>query len=120
MTRIPPGSVPLPLGEGWRLHKQICGRARQAVCELWSHQLGWELRLVIDGGELTRSQVCRSNDEILDTQERRGACGPFGGHERRRIRQRGIIADRTVWKEFQKDPVCERQAHTRRCSTLTS
>jgi hypothetical protein len=28
-----------------------------------------ELRLVIDGGELTRSQVCRSNDEILDTQE---------------------------------------------------
>ena len=60
---------PAPLGEGWRLHKQICGRARQAVCELWSHQLGWELRLVIDGGELTRSQVCRSNDEILDTQE---------------------------------------------------
>jgi hypothetical protein len=43
--------------------------ARQAVCELWSHQLGWELRLVIDGGELTRSQVCRSNDEILDMQE---------------------------------------------------
>jgi hypothetical protein len=60
---------PTPLGEGWRLHKQVCGRARQAVCELWSHQLGWELRLVIDGGELTRSQVCRSNDEILDTQE---------------------------------------------------
>ena len=49
--------------------KQICGRSRQAVCELWSHQFGWELRLVIDGGELTRSQVVRSNDEILDTQE---------------------------------------------------
>ena len=60
---------PVDLGEGWRLHKSICGRARQAVCELWSHQFGWELRLVIDGGELTRSQVCRSNDEILDTQE---------------------------------------------------
>jgi len=39
------------------------------VWQLWSHQLGWELRLVIDGGELTRSQVCRSNDEILDAQE---------------------------------------------------
>ena len=24
---------PVSLGEGWRLHKQICGRARQAVCE---------------------------------------------------------------------------------------
>jgi hypothetical protein len=27
------------------------------------------LRLVIDGGELTRSQVCRSNDEILTMTE---------------------------------------------------
>jgi hypothetical protein len=60
---------PVSLGEGWRLHKQICGRSRQALCELWSHQLGWELRLVVDDGELTRSQVCHTEDEILDTQE---------------------------------------------------
>ena len=52
-----------------RLHKQICGRSRQALCQLWSHQLGWELRLIIDGGEVTRSQVCRSNHEILDAQD---------------------------------------------------
>jgi hypothetical protein len=39
------------------------------VCELWSHEFGWELRLVVDGGELTRSQVCRSQDEVLDVTE---------------------------------------------------
>ena len=57
------------LGTGWTLHKSVCGKAREAVCELWSHQFGWELRLMIDGGILQRSQVCRSNDEVLDTQE---------------------------------------------------
>jgi hypothetical protein len=39
------------------------------VCELWSHEFGWELRLVVDGGELIRSQVCRSQDEVLDVTE---------------------------------------------------
>lgn len=62
--------TPAPLGAGWRLHKSICGRARQAVFELWSHQLGWELRLVADGGDCRRSQVCRSQDELLDVTER--------------------------------------------------
>ena len=33
-----------------------------------SHELGWELRLEIDG-DLQRSAVCRSQDEILDTME---------------------------------------------------
>jgi len=61
--------TPAPLGAGWRLHKSICGRSRQAVCELWSHQLGWELRLVVDGGDFRRSQVCRSQDEVLHVTE---------------------------------------------------
>jgi hypothetical protein len=56
---------PAMLGEDWTLRKVVCGHPRQAVCELWSHQLGWELRLVIDGGDLRRSQVVRTNDEIL-------------------------------------------------------
>ena len=60
---------PAMLGEGWRLHKVVCGHPRQAVCELWCHQLGWELQLVIDGGDLRRSQVVRSNDEILTVTE---------------------------------------------------
>jgi len=36
---------------------------------LWSHQLGWELRLVVDGDDFRRSQVCRSQDEVLDVTE---------------------------------------------------
>ena len=60
---------PAMRGEAWRLRKAVCGHPRQAVCELWSHQLGSEIRLVIDGGELRRSQVIRSNDEILTVTE---------------------------------------------------
>lgn len=33
-----------------------------------SHQLGWELRLEIDG-DLRRSEVCRSADEVLTVSE---------------------------------------------------
>lgn len=40
---------------------------RVARCALFSHEFGWELRLMV--GELVRSQVCRSEDEILATQE---------------------------------------------------
>jgi hypothetical protein len=41
---------------------------RNAVCAMFSHQLGWELRLTIDG-ELIQSQVCRSDEEVLSTWE---------------------------------------------------
>lgn len=43
--------------------------SRVATCELWSHQFGWELRLVIAGDELPRTQVCRTQDEVLDCFE---------------------------------------------------
>jgi hypothetical protein len=49
------------LAERWRLRK------RNEVCCLWSHEFGLELRLEI--GELFRTQVCRSAEEILETQE---------------------------------------------------
>jgi hypothetical protein len=54
---------PAFLGNAWTMKK----RQHVAVCELFSHQLGWELRLTI--GELLRSQVCRSSDEVLRVQE---------------------------------------------------
>ncbi len=57
------------LGEAWRLHKEVCGRRRAARCELRSHALGWELLLFVDDGELRRSTVCRSSDELLATSE---------------------------------------------------
>jgi hypothetical protein len=48
----------------WRLHKA----KRKAECEMWSHILGWELRLIASG-ELLQSQVCRTQDEVFDTFE---------------------------------------------------
>jgi len=35
---------------------------------LWSHELGWELRLEANG-ELIGSQVCRNNEQVLTTTE---------------------------------------------------
>ena len=52
---------PVELGDAWTLRKGT----KVARCRLVSHQLGWELRLLV--GELLRSQVCRSSDEILTT-----------------------------------------------------
>jgi hypothetical protein len=41
-----------------------------ATCQLWSHQFGFELRLVMSPqAELLRSQVCRSDEEILTASE---------------------------------------------------
>ena len=47
----------------WRLTK----RDHVAQCLLFSYHFGWELRLEV--GELFRTQVCRSTEEILNTQE---------------------------------------------------
>jgi hypothetical protein len=41
---------------------------RTAVCGMFSHQFGWELRLNVDG-ELVQSQVCRTQNEVLETWE---------------------------------------------------
>ena len=57
------GSHPVELGDAWTLRNGD----KQARCVLVSHPFGWELRLMV--GELLRSQVCRSQDEILTTQE---------------------------------------------------
>jgi hypothetical protein len=54
---------PVPLGDAWTMRKGD----KIARCVLVSHQLGWELRLMV--GELLQSQVCRSSEEILNTQE---------------------------------------------------
>jgi hypothetical protein len=56
---------PKQLATWWTLRK---GR-QTARCELYSHQLGWELRLE-DVDDLPRTQVCRSEGEVLDGQEK--------------------------------------------------
>jgi hypothetical protein len=60
--------LPADLGEGFRLHKDRCGRQFEAVCSLRTHPFGWELVLNVNGN-LQRSDVCRSSDEILTTTE---------------------------------------------------
>src|SRR4051794_34678353 len=39
------------------------------VCRMFTHPLGHELRLEV-GGRLQDSQVCRTDEEIIDCQER--------------------------------------------------
>jgi hypothetical protein len=63
---------PQELGDVFRLHKRRGRDTRVAVCRLLTHVLGWEVRLEVDG-ELQRSQVCRSQDEVLTLGEQWGA-----------------------------------------------
>jgi hypothetical protein len=41
---------------------------KHAVCELWRHAFGWELRLEA-AGEMLQTQVCRSQKEWVDLFE---------------------------------------------------
>jgi hypothetical protein len=56
------GEAPF-LGNAWVMRKG----ERTATCALYAHQFGWELRL--SSGELLRTQVCRSTDDVLRVQE---------------------------------------------------
>jgi hypothetical protein len=42
---------------------------RVSNCEVWSHECGYELRLMIDGSDFPRTQVCRTIEEIVTYQE---------------------------------------------------
>jgi len=52
----------------FRLQKTRNGQSLDAVCRLLTHVLGWELRLEV-AGSLQRSQVCRTQDEVLDAYD---------------------------------------------------
>jgi hypothetical protein len=54
------------LGEQWRLRRQGCEGAREAVCRLFSHPLGWELRVEINA-QLVRTEVCQSEARVAGT-----------------------------------------------------
>ena len=46
------------------------GNNRRVRCLIFTHQFGFELRLVFASkGELLRSQVCRTDDEVLTAGE---------------------------------------------------
>jgi hypothetical protein len=44
--------------------------ALTAVCEVWTHPFGWELRLMIDGDGMKMTSVVRSAREMLESLEK--------------------------------------------------
>ena len=50
----------------WTLRKD----QRSAVCECWTHILGHELRLTVSADPLPRTHVCKSQEELIATQEK--------------------------------------------------
>jgi hypothetical protein len=57
--------TPERLSPVWTLTKD----RRAAICELWSHQFGFELRLMISGDDLPRTHVCRDQQEFIAVDE---------------------------------------------------
>ncbi len=60
---------PERLSDAFRLMKQKGERTAAAVCEVWSHPFGWELRLEVDGRGLQMSSVVQSAAEMVETAE---------------------------------------------------
>jgi hypothetical protein len=54
------------LPDAWRLTKVKGGHTMTAVCEVWAVEMGWDLRLMIDGCGLQFSSPCRSGREMVD------------------------------------------------------
>ena len=59
---------PTRLGDLFRVHKMRGDKRLDAACELWTHALGWEVRLEING-DLQRSEVFRCQDDVLTAAE---------------------------------------------------
>lgn len=58
--------VPHELGDPFRLTKN----RREARAVLFTHQLGWEVRLLVGSQlEIVQTQVCRDREEVLKTGE---------------------------------------------------
>jgi hypothetical protein len=58
--------TPVAMGELFILHKN----RREARALLLTHQLGWEVRLMIGAqAEVVQTQVCRTQEEVLSTGE---------------------------------------------------
>jgi hypothetical protein len=60
-------TVPERGPDGFNLVKGLGARTLTATCERWTHQLGWELRLLIDGQDLHMVRVVRSAHEMATT-----------------------------------------------------
>jgi hypothetical protein len=47
----------------------LCKGQRSAVCTVWSHEFGFELRLVISRDALPRTEVCRTQEDLIAKQD---------------------------------------------------
>jgi hypothetical protein len=61
---------PLRTPQGFRMTKPNGDHAISAVCEVWSHPDGWELRMVIDGHGLLLAIVEGSVPKMLARVEK--------------------------------------------------
>jgi hypothetical protein len=61
--------APMKQGELFQVRKARGRGKLNAACELWTHPLGWEVRLIIDG-KRDRSEVSRSQNDVLSTCQR--------------------------------------------------
>jgi hypothetical protein len=66
LQRLDWHGTPLELGDLFLLHKD----RREARAVLVTHQLGWEVRLLVGKQlEAVQTQVCRSQEEVFVTGE---------------------------------------------------
>ena len=61
------GTVPARIADAFNMVKAWHGRTLTATCEVWAHEFGWKLRLLIDGQDLQMTRVVRSPVEMLTT-----------------------------------------------------
>jgi hypothetical protein len=68
MTQVPKrefwnNAEPERLPDQWRLTQVKGDHTMTAVCECWAVEMGWDLRLMIDGHGLQLASLCRSGRE---------------------------------------------------------
>ena len=72
-------TVPERIPDGCNLVKAWGACTLRARCEMWTHPLGWELRLLIDELDLHVGRVVQSADELVTTvDELRTEMAEFG------------------------------------------
>ena len=57
---------PERLPDGFTVTKPKGDHVLTAVYEVWTHEMGWELRLQVEGHGLQMSSLCRSGREMVD------------------------------------------------------
>lgn len=67
LQRLAWNGTPQELGDLFILHKN----RRTARAQLLTHQLGWEVRLLVGSQlDVVQMQVCRTQDEVFTTGDR--------------------------------------------------